>query len=131
MNSTSSFPPSLIATICVLAFLIVLLCISLWKIFEKAGRPGWNAIVPILHTVVYLEIAGRPWWWFFLMFIPLIGMIVSVIATVDFAKNFGKNNWFAVGLIVLPFVFFPILAFGKARYEGEEFETPLPINTPL
>ena len=89
-----------------------------WKIFEKANQPGWAAIVPIYNLVVILQIIGRPIWWIVLFFIPLVGAIAGIIVAVDLAKSFGKGVGFAVGLILLGFVFGPILAFGDAKYQG-------------
>ena len=100
-----------------LAF-IALMIASLWKVFTKAGEPGWAAIVPIYNTIVILKIAGKPWWWFLLMLIPLVNFVIMIIAIVALAKNFGKGVGFAIGLIILPFIFFPILAFSDATYLG-------------
>ena len=119
MDISSQLPPSLIFTIIILAILIMVLIISGWKVFEKAGRPGWKAIVPILNTITFIQIAGRSAWWFLLMLLPVVGLIFSVIVTVDFAKKFDKNHWFAVGIMLLPFIFYPLLAFGDSRYQGE------------
>jgi hypothetical protein len=95
-----------------------LMIASLWKVFTKAGEPGWASIIPIYNTIVMLKIAGKPWWWFILMLIPLVGLVVMIMAIVALAKNFGKGVGFAIGLIILPFIFFPILAFGDATYLG-------------
>ena len=89
-----------------------------WKSFEKAGKPGWAAIVPIYNTIVAIEIAGRPIWWFILLLIPCVGIIVAIIVCIDFAAKFGKSAGFGVGLALLPFIFFPILGFGDAQYQG-------------
>lgn len=97
---------------------IALMIASTWKIFTKAGQPGWAAIVPIYNTIVLLKIAGKPVWWFLLLFIPLVNFVVAIMLTVSLAKAFGKGVGFAVGLIILPFVFMPIMAFGDAQYEG-------------
>lgn len=88
-----------------------------WKVFEKAGKPGWAAIVPIYNVVVLLEIAGRPVWWVILLFIPLVNLAVSVIIGIDVAKAFGKGTGFGVGLALLGFIFYPILGFGDATYQ--------------
>ena len=98
---------------------IVLMVASLWKVFTKAGEPGWASIVPIYNTIVILKIAGKPWWWFILFMIPLVGIVMMIIAVIALAKNFGKGAGFALGLIFLPFIFFPILAFGDAKYLGD------------
>lgn len=98
---------------------IVLMAVSMWKIFVKAGKPGWASIIPIYNIVVWLEIIGRPVWWILLMFIPLVNFIIAIILVVDFAKAFGKSVLFAIfGLLIFPFVGFPMLAFGEAKYVG-------------
>jgi hypothetical protein len=91
---------------------------AIWKVFVKAGKPGWAAIVPIYNGIVILQIAGRPVWWFLLYLIPLVNIIIAIIVMIDFAKSFGKGVGFAVGLIFLPIIFFPILAWGDAEYLG-------------
>jgi hypothetical protein len=96
---------------------VLLIVISLWKIFVKAGKPGWAAIVPIYNMIVILEIAGKPIWWFILMLIPLVNIIVLILVYIAFARNFGKGVGFAIGMLILPFIFFPMLAFGDARYQ--------------
>jgi ABC-type sulfate transport system permease subunit len=96
---------------------ILLIVISLWKIFVKAGKPGWAAIVPIYNIIVLLEIAGKPLWWFILMLIPFVNFIVLIIVVIQVAKNFGKGTGFAIGMIFLPFIFYPMLAFGDAKYQ--------------
>ena len=98
--------------------LIVLMIASMWKVFTKAGKPGWAAIVPFYNIIVLLEIVGRPWWWLLLMFVPLLNFVIAIIVYIDLAKSFGKGVGFAIGLLLLPFIFFPILAFGDAEYLG-------------
>ena len=89
------------------------------KIFKKARKLGWAAIVPIYSTLVLLEILGRPWWWFLLIwFIPIADFILSIIMIFDLAKVFGKGIGFGFGLLFLNFIFIPLLAFGNARYFG-------------
>jgi hypothetical protein len=89
-----------------------------WKLFQKAGKPGWASIVPLYNIIVQLEIVGRPLWWLVMFFIPIVGIVFAVIVVIDFAKAFGKDTGFAVGMILLPFIFLPILAFGNAEYRG-------------
>ncbi len=96
--------------------LIVL--VALWRVFTKAGRPGWAALIPIYNVVVLLEIAGRPWWWLVLLFIPIVNLVVSVVYAIDLAKSFGRGVGFGLGLAFLSGIFFPILGFGSARYHG-------------
>ena len=94
----------------------VLIVASVWKVFVKAGKPGWACLVPIYNIVVLLDIAGKPWWWILLMFIPLVNLVVAILVAVALAKNFGKGTGFAIGLIFLGFIFYPILGFGDAQY---------------
>lgn len=108
---------------CWLAF-IVLIVASLWIVFTKANKPGWAAIVPIYNIIVMLEIIGRPLWWIVLFFIPLVNLIVGIMVAIDMAKSFGKGIGTAIGLILLPIIFYPILAFGDARYQGPAAGTP-------
>ncbi|MCX6161469.1 MAG: DUF5684 domain-containing protein [Ignavibacteriae bacterium] len=104
----------------VIIYLIVglLIVISLWKLFVKAGKPGWPAIIPIYNTIVYLEIIGRPIWWIILLLIPCVSFVVYIMICIDFAKSFGKETGYGIGLFILPFIFFPMLAFGDAQYVG-------------
>jgi hypothetical protein len=89
-----------------------------WKIFTKADKPGWAAIVPIYNIIVFLEIIGRPVWWIVLLCIPFVNIVVGIICVIDLAKSFGKSGGFAAGLILLTIVFLPMLAFGSAQYQG-------------
>jgi len=89
-----------------------------WRIFEKAGKPGWAAIIPIYNVIVMLEIVGRPWWWIILFFIPLVNIVVGFMVALDMSRSFGHDLAFALGLFFLGFVFYPILAFGGDSYQG-------------
>jgi len=92
--------------------------VAMWMVYVKAGKPGWAAIIPFYNVYVFLKIAGKPGWWLIWFFIPLLNLIFGIIATLAFAQNFGKGAGFVVGLIFLPFIFYPILAFGDAKYIG-------------
>jgi hypothetical protein len=96
--------------------LVVFIIASLWKVFTKAGQPGWAAIIPIYNAYVLLQIAGRPGWWLLLYFIPVVNFVIAIIVSIDVAKAFGKGGGFGVGLALLSFIFYPILAFGDATY---------------
>jgi len=89
---------------------------GMWAIFTKAGQPGWAAIVPIYNIIVLLEITGKPVWWVILFLCPCVNIIVSIIVAIELANRFGQGGGFAVGLILLPFIFYPILGFGQSRY---------------
>lgn len=98
--------------------IVILLIASMWKVFTKAGKPGWAAIVPIYNCIVLLEITGRPLWWIVLMLIPFVNIVIALIVMIDLAKSFGKGTGFAMGLFFLGIIFFPILGFGDAVYQG-------------
>lgn len=94
----------------------VLTIAGMWKTFTKANQPGWAAIIPIFNIYILLQIVGRPVWWLILFLIPLVNLIVSILVLIDLAKAFGQGAGFGIGLVFLPFIFFPILGFGDARY---------------
>ncbi|MFH1486929.1 MAG: DUF5684 domain-containing protein [Chloroflexota bacterium] len=109
----------LVITIIYLCVLVLMIA-SMWRIYTKAGKPGWAIFIPFYNIYVSLKIAGKPGWWLILAFIPLVNIIIAILVAVGVATNFGKGGGFAVGLILLPFIFYPILAFGEARYQGTE-----------
>lgn len=90
-----------------------------WRIYQKAGKPGWASIIPFYNIIVLLEIVGKPLLWFFLIiFVPIANIIFSIWTLNLLSKSFGKSAGFTVGLIFLPFIFYPILGFGNAEYQG-------------
>jgi hypothetical protein len=97
---------------------MAIMVVSMWKVFDKAGEPGWAAIIPVYNYIVILKIAGKPWWWLLLLLIPLVNIVLAIIVYIEFAESFGKGGAFAAGLIFRGIIFFPILAFGDARYVG-------------
>jgi hypothetical protein len=98
--------------------LVVLVIAGFWTTFAKAGKPGWAAIVPFYNVIVLLEIAGRPLWWIILWLIPCVNIVILFIVAIDVAKSFGKDAAYGIGLALLPFIFYPLLGFGDARYLG-------------
>ncbi len=92
--------------------------IAIWKVFTKAGKPGWASLIPIYNIIVLLEIAGRPLWWFILLLIPFVNFIILIIVMIDLAKSFGQGVGFGLGLVLLSPIFFLILGFGSSRYVG-------------
>jgi hypothetical protein len=110
----------------------VVTVIGLWKMYVKAGRPGWAAIVPVYNWWVWVEMIGKPRWWFWalvasvlLSWIPVVGIILSILMFViyllgclEMAKVFGRGSGTGIGLWLVPFVFAPILGFGDAQYVG-------------
>jgi len=100
-----------------LAFMILMIA-ACWKIFTKAGQPGWASIIPIYNWYILCKIVGRPGWWVILLLIPFINFIIGIILCIDLAKSFGKGVGFGIGLILLGLIFFPILGFCSAQYQG-------------
>ena len=100
-----------------LAFMILMIA-ACWKIFTKAGQPGWASIIPIYNWYIICKIVGRPGWWVILLLIPLVNFIIGIILCIDLAKSFGKGVGFGIGLVLLGVIFFPILGFGSAQYQG-------------
>ena len=127
---TASYDASYDGTSAVLAFFGIgffifffIVCFFLiicnWKIYQKAGKPGWACIIPIYSTLVLLEIIGKPWWWLLLFCIPGFGLIWAIWAINLLSKSFGKSEGFTAGLIFLPIIFYPIMAFSTSiQYRG-------------
>ncbi len=103
---------------CVVWLAVVGLVIAgLWKVFEKAGRPGWEAVIPFYNIyILTVEIARREILWFILALIPFVNIIAAIVVSIDVARKFGKGTGFGIGLALLPFIFYPMLGFGDARY---------------
>jgi hypothetical protein len=98
--------------------IILLLIIAQWKIYEKAGQPGWAVIIPFYNLYILLKIVGKPGWWILLYFIPLVNIVIAIMVTHRLSKSFGHDVGFTLGLIFLGFIFYPILGFGESRYLG-------------
>ncbi|MEI2612058.1 MAG: DUF5684 domain-containing protein [Candidatus Promineifilaceae bacterium] len=107
----------LFASCCGLIFAILMVAAQ-WKIFTKAGKPGWAAIIPIYNFVIYLEIVGRPLWFIVLFFIPFVNFIALILLMLDLAASFGKDMIYAILLILFPYVMLLVLAFSDAQYVG-------------
>ena len=96
----------------------VLMIAAMWRLFSKAGQPGWASIIPIYNGVVLLRIAGKPWWWLLLMLIPFVNFVLMFIVYIDLAKSFGQSTGFGVLTVFFPYICLPILGFGSSRYVG-------------
>jgi hypothetical protein len=97
--------------------IILLMIVSGWIVLSKAGRPGVAIIIPIWNIIELVRISGKPLWWVILiLLIPVVNLIMLIIVLHGISTAFGKGAGFTVGLVLLPFIFFPILAFGKATY---------------
>jgi hypothetical protein len=97
--------------------LAIVVIAGYWKVFSKAGKPGWAVLVPIYNIIVMLEIAKKPLWWFFLLIIPFVNYIFIFVIFIEIAKRFGQSVGFGVGMVLFAPIFWPILGFGSAKYE--------------
>ncbi len=103
-----------------MSFLSILMIVAslagLWQVFVKAGREGWEAIVPLYNIYVATQITSQPWWLVLLCLVPIVNIVAMGILCLKLAECF-KYTWpFALGLLFLPFVFYPLLGFGEAKY---------------
>ena len=96
--------------------LVLFLAICRWKIYAKAGKPGWAALIPIYSTIVLLEIVNKPLWWFLLFIIPGVNLIIAIIVIHRLSLSFGKDVGFTILLLLVPIIGFPMLAFGDSKY---------------
>ena len=107
---------SLLLNIIILFWLITVE--AQWKIFKKAGRQGWESLIPIYNTIIFLQICQKPTWWIILLLIPIVNIVVGIMVYHGLSTAFGKTEGFTVGLIFLPFVFFPLLGLSHLKYQG-------------
>ncbi len=98
---------------------LILSVVVQWKIYTKAGQPGWATIIPIYNLYIFLKIIGRPGWWILLYFLPVVNIVISLINAIDLAKVFGRSTVFGVlALWLFPYVGYLMLAFGGSQYVG-------------
>lgn len=109
-----------------IAAAIILLLVSMWKVYRKLGKPGWATLVPVYNMVVLLKAINRPMWWIVLLFIPMLDLIVTFIIITELLRGFGKGTLFSIGTVLFPFIFWPIIAFGRAEYHGYREYSPEP-----
>lgn len=105
----------------ILSISVIILIIRLagtWRVYEKAGKPGWACLIPFYNFFVLLQIVEKPEWWIVWLFVPVANIVVPIWVTNLLSKSFGKGEAFTLGLIFLSFIFYPILGFGNATYQG-------------
>lgn len=102
-----------------LEFIIaVIIIIAVWKIFTKAGEPGWNALIPFYNIYKLFKISMGNGWFFLMLFIPIANVVAAFLLAYNLARAFGKSTGFAVGLFLLQPVFMMILGYSNAQYLG-------------
>jgi len=116
LDQIFEFQLSLWQTIYVAIFWLTIL--SLFGIYSKAGLQAWAAFVPIYGLIVLLKVVEKPLWWVFLFAIPGVNIVIQIWITNLLSLKFGKDEGFTAGLIILPFIFYPILAFGPSQYKA-------------
>jgi len=87
---------------------------GLWKLFEKAGKPGWAVLIPIYSAIVMIQIVKKPMIWMLYLLIPIVNIVFAIRLTNLFVKSFGKSGGYTVGCLLFPYIFYPILGFDKA-----------------
>jgi hypothetical protein len=102
---------------------VLMMIASMWKVFTKAGQPGWAVLVPIYNVMIMLKITGKPAWWLILFCVPVANVVVMFLVVVALAKSFGKGTGFGIGMLFFGFVFYPILGFGDAQYTAPALVT--------
>ena len=118
MNDNTILFAFLIPLLLVMIAFAILMFAAQWKIYVKAGEEGWKALIPIYNIYILLKIVGKPGWWLILMLIPLVNIIYIIWTYNMLSKSFGKDEGFTVGLVLAGVIFFPILGFGSAAYQG-------------
>ena len=99
--------------------MVVIVIIGWWKVFVKAGQPGWAVLIPIFNVYILLKIAGKPGWWLLLFLIPVVNVVVGAIVSIDVARAFGQSTAFGLILLfLLGGIGYLILGFGNSRYVG-------------
>ena len=112
-------------SVCIIGLVVTILnIIATWKIFTKAGQAGWKSLIPIYNTVVLYKVAGiSPLWVlsYLVFWVPILGPLfvlgVNIYAMINLSRAFGKEDVFAVGLVLLNTIFIMILGFGKSEYQ--------------
>jgi hypothetical protein len=101
--------------------ILVAVLAGMWKLFIKFGAPGWVGIVPFYNAWVLVKLLGKEPIWFIGLFIPVVNIVVGILLAIEVAKGFGKSTLFAVGIVLLGFIFIPMLGFGSAEWQGEKY----------
>ena len=126
----ASFAAALLGFVATYALVIMAIAIigiiANWKIFNKAGKPGWASIVPVYNMVVLFQIVGLSPWLLLLFIVPFVNFIAIIVLGImipfRLAKSFGKDIGWGFGLLFLSFIFNLILAFGSSEYVGPNGE---------
>jgi len=92
---------------------------GVWQMYIKADEPGWACLVPVYQSMVMARMAHKPAWWGLLLYVPVVSLVIWVLISLELAKAFDRGTDTAIGLILVPPVFFCILGFGDAEYKKQ------------
>ncbi len=119
MDETYAVAAGILMVYWVIALVIAVVClVGMWKMFVKAGKPGWGAIIPFYNTYCLFEMSFGTGWLFLLLFVPCVNAVIMIVMWIKLAQAFGKGAAFGVGILFLPFIFLPMLGFGDAQFIG-------------
>ena len=108
------------AVLIVYLIIAIVEIVAMWKLFTKAGQPGWASIIPIYNIVVFFKVIHLDWWHILIMlFVPFASVVYGILMPYKLAKVFGKGTGFAILTVLFEPIMLPILAFGSAQYEGQ------------
>lgn len=138
-SSGSLEGPALVTALLLYVALILLVAvpslITNWRLYKKAGHPGWTSIVPIYNVMVEIEIAKQPMWYLALLFVPVVNIVVSIMILIEFTKQYTQNLGFWLAYIFLPIV--AVFMVSKVDYIGGEAteqyvptDSTFPVNIP-
>lgn len=114
--SDSGFSPVLIVVWIIVAIVLI---VANWKIFTKAGKPGWAILIPIYNIIVMLQIIDKPVWWIFmLIFVPIANIVFAIMIIYNLVLKFGQPGWHVILALLFGIIYYPYLAFSKASYQG-------------
>ena len=119
MDETYAVAAGILMVYWVIVLVIAVVClVGMWKMFVKAGKPGWGAIIPFYNTYCLFEMSFGTGWLFLLLFVPSVNAVIMIVMWIKLAQAFGKGAAFGVGILFLPFIFLPMLGFGDAQFIG-------------
>lgn len=124
----------------IIGLIVLAVLVALWKVFVKAGKQGWEAIIPFYNSWILVEIAGLNWWWFLLIIsgtivsllhIPglstlcsLANLVAMFFCNYNIAKKFHQEVGYAILMTLFPFIMYPILGFSDKVFDKDVITSP-------
>ena len=109
----------------VMVAITIVSLIAWWRIFQKAGQPGWAILIPIYSAIVELKVVNKPVWWILLLLIPIVNIVILIIVALEIGKAFGKSTAFSVILLILIPIGYLIIGFDNSQYQLASTQTPM------